>query len=101
MTLRAEKMNRNEEKSCSKELTVLSHLAMMEMATKGHISDEFWVIHQICQETERRKEIGGKFLSGKGCKMVFLVIQELLSVQQCSEADVNVYFYIVLALGME
>ena len=34
----------------------LSHLAMVEMTTKGHISDELRIIHQICQETERRKE---------------------------------------------
>lgn len=32
-----------------------SHLAMVEMATEGHISDELRVIHQICQEAERRK----------------------------------------------
>ena len=29
---------------------------MVEMATEGYISDELWIIHQICQEAERRKE---------------------------------------------
>lgn len=48
---------------------------MMEMATKGHISDELRVIHQICQETERRKEKGEnglwqKFSNVEWCKGV-------------------------------
>lgn len=36
---------------------------------------------------------------GRGAKMVFLVVQEQLSDQQCSEAGVNFYTYIVLAFG--
>lgn len=45
---------------------------MMEMATKGHISDELRVIHQICQETERRKEkmdFGKNFQMWSGAKV--------------------------------
>ena len=33
-----------------------AYLAVVQMATESHISDELRVIHQICQETERTKE---------------------------------------------
>lgn len=47
----------------------LTYLAMVQMATESHISDELRVIHQICQETVRtkgkRKGSFGKFSNGR------------------------------------
>lgn len=40
VTLRAQKMSRFKEKSCSKGSITVSHLAVVEMAAKGHVSDE-------------------------------------------------------------
>ena len=34
-----------------------AYLAVVQMATESHISDELRVIHQICQETERTKAL--------------------------------------------
>ena len=79
---------------------------MVEMATEGHISDELRVIHQICQEAERRKgkrkgtlAKASKWGVVQSCFRYF-VRKTLRPTGEHSEAHVDFYIYVVLVLAL-
>lgn len=61
---------RSEEKPCPEDRKP-PHLAVVEMAAEGHVSDELGVVHQICQKAERREgtrkgTVAGVFTRAEG-----------------------------------